>query len=230
MVLQVKFRIKLYRRFEKDIWGLARTKLQARNKYLLYLYKIFLFKAARRRQAQGNFIYDEVFIFKRQGKKKMKKRFLSLRLVKLFYLTMSYRQFRRLSRLAGREEGFFQSNFCHRLEGRACVVLYRSNLVANMFMAIHLVKYSSIWVNKKLISSSNYLVKIGDIVTLFYNFCSLLRFHLFLRLLRKSVYFSMPRHMFISYKIFLITMVEYPKDQDLAFPTKMDIYRLSGYY
>lgn len=230
MILQIKFKLKFYRRFEKDIWGLIITNLDFRNKYLSFLHQLYLQKQKRFRQRQGYFAYDDVMIFKRKNKKSMKKRFVSLRLVKLYYVILSYRQLRRFASLAARQDGFFQENFCHKLENRLCTLIYRTNLVRTMFEAIKFVKSSNVMVNNFLKNSPNSKLHIGDLISIVFPDLSFLKHGLFSRLLRKSVYFAPPRYLFISYKFFIITLLAYPREKDLAFPMKFDIYRSTGYY
>lgn len=230
MVLQVKRKMKIYRRFEKDIWGLARTNLSADSKYLQFLQKLFLFKQLRRRQGVGTFVYDQVMIFKRKDKKRMKKRFVSLRLVKLYYVILSYKQLRKLGTFAARADGFFQNNFCYFLEGRLCTIIYRTNFVRTLFEALDLIRYSKVWVNKALISAPNYRLRIGDILTFRVSQADFFRSFLLLRFKRKGVFFSTPRFLFVSYKLFVASLLLYPQDRDLAFPLKFDLYRITGYY
>lgn len=80
-----------------------------------------------------------------EGKKSMKYRFLSLRLVRLFYVSLTYRQFRAISRKAARMDGFFQSNFCFLLEGRLLPLVYRSNFFASVFEIGEFVKRGLFW-------------------------------------------------------------------------------------
>lgn len=182
MILKIKFKLKLYRRFEKDIWGLALIQLRPSNKYLEFLHKLYLLQQERRRRRHQNFIYDTVFIFKRKDRKKLKKRFVSLRLVKLYYVILKYRHFRKIASLAGRKDGFFQCNFCYRLEGRLCSVIYRTNLVTTMFSAIHFVKSANVLVNKKLVTRANSLIKVGDVVNFIYDHYIFFRLNLYSRL------------------------------------------------
>lgn len=230
MILKIKFKLKLYRRFEKDIWGLALIQLLPNNKFLEFLKKLYLFQQERRLRLRQDFTYDSVFVFKRKDKKKMKKRFVSLRLVKLYYVILKYKHFRNLSKIAGRRDGFFQSNFCYRLEGRLCSLIYRTNWLTTMFSTIYFIRSGNVLVNKLFESSPNCLVKVGDLVTFLEDNYVFFRFNLILRLKNRGVYFSVPRYMFVSYKFYLLSLLAYPQDADLAFPMKFDIYRISGYY
>lgn len=209
---------------------MAIIQLRPGNKYLEFLQKLYLLQQERRRRRHQGFSYDTVFVFKRKDRRKMKKRFVSLRLVKLYYVILKYRHFRKIASLAGRRDGFFQSNFCYRLEGRLCAVIYRTNLVSSMFSAIHFVTTSNVLVNRQLITRPNTLVKIGDVVNFLQDHYIFFRFNLFSRLRWRGVFFSPPRYMFTSYKLNLFSLLSYPQDLDLAFPMKFDIYRISGYY
>lgn len=99
-----------------------------------------------------------------------------------------------------------------------------------MFSTIYFIRNGNVLVNKLFEFSPNCLVKVGDLVTFLEKNYIFFRFNLLLRLKKKGVYFSVPRYMFVSYKFYLLSLLAYPQDNDLAFPMKFDIYRISGYY
>lgn len=160
----------------------------------------------------------------------MKSRFVTLRLVKLFYLTLKYRQFRCLAILAARMDGFFQTNFCLLLEGRLASTMYRTNLMISMFEIIDFVKRGNILINKCLTNLVNFNMCIGDVLTFLVDFGSKFKVNFKRRFRIKGFVFNNPRYMFVNYKLFFAFIERLPFNNDLLFPIKLDIYRATGYY
>lgn len=160
----------------------------------------------------------------------MKFRFITLRLVKLFYLTLKYKQFRTYAQIASRRDGFFQFNYCYFIEGRLISLIYRTNFIISMFEIIEYIKRGSVIVNGKVLSYVNANVNIGDIVS--FNNVDILKFRLnFIKRFRTQGFiFNTPRYLFVSYKLFFAFMERQPSDNDIAFPIKLDMYRATGYY
>lgn len=150
--------------------------------------------------------------------------------MRLYYIILSYRQLRSIAKWAGRSDGFFQTNFCYRLEGRAYALIYRTNMVTSMFTAIYLVETANVLVNKDLKVKPNTLMKIGDLLSFFETNFLFFRANFFSRIDSRGIYFSTPRYLFYSYKLNVFSMLALPQDRDLAFPMEFDIYRVSGYY
>lgn len=85
----------------------------------------------------------------------MKFRFITLRLVKLFYLSLKYKQFRAYAALASRKDGFFQFNYCYFIESRLLSLVYRTNFIISMFEIIEYIKRGRVLVNGKVLSYVN---------------------------------------------------------------------------
>jgi len=112
MVLTIKHRFAYYRRFEKDIWGLSLTNLDMDDKLTDFFFELDLDKKDFKYDKVKRFVYRVDVVDPEQKKKKLKSRFVTLRLVRLFYLTLKYKQFRAISRIASKRDGFFQPNYC----------------------------------------------------------------------------------------------------------------------
>jgi hypothetical protein len=91
-----------------------------------FFYKIFLERLKYREARFKRFSYRLDIIAPRRRFRFLKKRFISLRVVKLFYLTLTYKQFKRLARIASKKDGLFEKQFCLLLEGRLISFLYRT--------------------------------------------------------------------------------------------------------
>lgn len=194
-----------------------------------FFYNSYLKKQQERARARRRYIYRLDVIHRRTFKKKLKKRFVSLRLIKLFYITLHYHQFRQLARRTRRLDGCFEHNYFLALEGRLASFVYRTALVPNLFLCIKLVRTGGVLVNKVLQSHVSYNVQLNVLV----NFTSytkrIIYFSLLYRLARKIVLFNPPRYMFVSYIFLFAYMKRPPRRKDLVFPISLDLHRASGY-
>ena len=93
---------------------------------------------------QKRFIYRIDVIKPRRKRRFIKKRFLTLRIVKLFYLTLTYKDFNKIAFNSSKKDGSFENHFFLALEGRLISFLYRTSFVSNMFESLHYVKNSFI--------------------------------------------------------------------------------------
>ena len=167
MVLTIKRRFGIYKRFEQDIWGLSFSDFILENKINNFFFEVYLLQQEFKLNKVRRYVYRIDLVNPRRFKKKFKARFLSLRLVKLFFLTLKYKQFRYMAKIAAEKDGLFQSNFCSLLEGRLVSLIYRTNFLYSMFESIAFVKDGNVFINNVLINYVNYVVKVGDFVTFF---------------------------------------------------------------
>jgi hypothetical protein len=129
-----------------------------------YFFHKFLLRMEANKAKDRKFIYDisvhkpvnlEIFL---------KKEFASLRLVKMYYIILKYRQIQKLAKKAKRMDGLFEANYFYLLECRLPSLMYRSGLIANMFESLNFVKNNNVWVNKIFISNIFYSVKLMTFV------------------------------------------------------------------
>lgn len=176
------------KKFKKDIWNLRLITRVIRFKYLLDLqtkvlvncfynfslrYKyffIFFFKKYKKnvkafKKKFKPFTYRIDVIEKRTTFKKWKFRFVTLRLVKYFYSILSYKQFRRISRIAKCKIGLYEENYLLLLEGRLINFLYRTGLVETIFQSYYYIKAGFININSKIKTYPNDRIGIFDIMT-----------------------------------------------------------------
>lgn len=133
MVLTVKHQLKIYRKFELDIWGLCyttHTHVHGVNLFLqfskeprlksefwdmfakyamtplqLFFYSLYEKKKNLRRQWKRRYIYRLDIVEKRERRKKINERFASVRITRLYFLTFQDYQFRKLFRRATKMDG-----------------------------------------------------------------------------------------------------------------------------
>jgi ribosomal protein S4 len=121
-----------------------------------------------------NFLYStDQFFFEFSKKyahqKKVSEYTLQLqeyRKLRLFYGSLSKKTITRYFRASTKTPGEFSKKFIHLLEQRLDVILYRSHFATTLASARQLIAHHSIFVNHTRVSSPNYHVKPGDIITI----------------------------------------------------------------
>jgi small subunit ribosomal protein S4 len=92
-------------------------------------------------------------------KRRLKRKFLNHRLLKNFYIVLSYNNFRKYYGLARRKSGSFVGNYLVYLEGRLFMLAYRSNFITNIFLIRHVIKQGIFLINGVVCNQYNYIVK-----------------------------------------------------------------------
>lgn len=194
-----------------------------------FFYNNYVMRQQYKMRARRRYIYRVDIIQRRVFKKKIKKRFVSLRLVKLFYLTMHYHQFRQLARRTRVLDGCYEHNFLLALEGRLISFIYRTSFLPNIFQCIQLVRRGGVMVEKSLQHHVNYRVAINTVIKFTSLVKRLVYISLLYRLGRDLVLFNPPRYIFASYSFLYCYMKRPPRRRDLVFPISIDMYRATGY-
>jgi hypothetical protein len=186
-----------------------------------------------RLEALNPYIYEfeeTSLIFDLKWKKpRIRKNLSSLILTRAFYITLNFKQFRRLAKTAKRQEGFYGENYLLLLEGRICSAIYRSSIISNMFEAIRFVKLGNVNINKVYVRFPNYLVPIMK----FIGFRGLYKGRLFWdflrRVMRRAFYFTPPKYLFLSYMFFVFFYLRAPKFEEIINPCYVDMFRAINY-
>jgi ribosomal protein S4 len=194
-----------------------------------FFYNNYVTRQEYRMRSRRRYIYRVDIIQRRVFKKKIKKRFVSLRLVKLFYLTLQYHQFRQLARRTRLLDGCYEHNFFLALEGRLVSFVYRTSFIPNIFQCIQLVRRGGVVVEKSVQNYVNYHVTINRVVRFTSLVKRLIYISLLYRLGRQLVLFNPPRYIFVSYYFLYCYMKRPPRRRDLVFPISLDMYRATGY-
>lgn len=194
-----------------------------------FFYNNYVIRQDYKMRARRRYIYRVDIIQRRVFKRKIKRRFVSLRLVKLFYLTMHYRQFRQLARTTRLLDGCFEHNFLLALEGRLISFVYRTSFLPNLFQCIKLVRKGGVMIEKTLYNHVNCRIPINTFVKFTSLAKRLIYISLLYRLGRQLVLFNPPRYMFVSYSFLYCYMKRPPRRRDLVFPISLDMHRATGY-
>lgn len=138
MVLTIKHKFSLYRRFQYDIWGYCYTDTKCaylydvklrkfgkaypkrislknayklKSSYLSFFFKLWWERKRRSHHFKRRYIYRFDMPLTYRRKRKWSLRFISIRLARLYFLTFQDYQFRKLFRKAAKLEGNFEKNY-----------------------------------------------------------------------------------------------------------------------
>lgn len=232
MVLKVVWKkVRLYKRFELDIWGRRALYALGRTKIGKLFNAWDIEREEYRAQRKLRHIYRIDLDQPARVRKRQKWWFVRRRLSRLFYLTLSYSQFRALARGASKKEGSWESSFIMLVENRVLGMLYRMQINMNVFELRWFVLLGNVLINNKKVTYYNAAVNYYDILRFRFVSTWFLRGSIIERFKANATYFTIPRYMFVSYKYLFAFVYAEPKRSDLAFPNKaVDVYRSADFY
>ena len=220
MILLIKRKGDYYRRYKLDIWGLSfveekNSEKEHKSSWILrFFLKIYKKKIDRWWQNKRRYIYriDIIDLIKRI--KKWKKRWLSIRLTRLYFLTLKDNQFRQMFSQAGKLTGDLVKNYNYLLECRTITLLYRTNFLVNIFNCIRFVKRRRLLVNNIPLSYINATIPIGSTIIPHIRWIDWMRYHLYKRLTLKSILYNTPRFLFISFRFWVVFLLKKPMSNE----------------
>jgi len=175
------------------------------------------------------YIYRIDVITHTHKKRRFDKRFLSLRLARLYFLSIKDNQFRYLFKKAVKLDGNLESNYCLLLECRIVAIFYRTNFMYNIFEIINFVRNGNVYIDFKKRKNINGFIKNNSFITCSFKSIGKLQYNLLKRLKNKMILFYTPRFMFISYYFFFAFLYKKPTKKDFVYPFSLDIQRITGY-
>jgi len=205
MVKAVAHSMVVFKKVQADPWGLSLLGLQRTNRKKHKRVNQFFFKrkVSRRKSFKKRairYVYRLDIVNIREPRRRYKKRFTSIRIVKFFYLTLFYFQFRRMARAARKKDGFFEGHYCLALEGRMLTFLYRTGFVSDMFEALAFVRNSFLTLNRRVLNFANQQVALYALLALHVSIKKKVYFSLLVRLcINRRSLFNAPRYIYISY-------------------------------
>lgn len=232
MVLKMIWKkVRLYKRFEIDIWGRRMLFLLGKTKVGKLFNEWDVEREEYKRQRRMRHIYRIDLDQPARVRKRQKWWFVRRRISRLFYLTLSYAQFRALARTASKIEGSWESSFIMLIENRVLGMLYRMQINMNVFELRWFVLLGNVLINNKKVTYYNAAVKYFDILRFRVVSTWLLRASIIEKFKSGVTYFNIPRYMFVSYKHLFAFVYKEPKRGDLVFPNKaIDVYRSADFY
>lgn len=237
MVLIVKKKTKCYKKYEKDIWGICYTDARAgvwwKEYNNVWILRFFFFLLSRKKRTNWNnrkrYVYRIDLKNIPTRKRKYNWKWLSLRFLRLYFLTITDRQFRRLFKKASKLEGNLESNYCHLLEGRLLHLFYRTNFLTDPFWIMDFIKYGNVLLNNKAVSQFNTLVTVGTFITFNKHWKNFLYKWLKKRALIRALLFNTPRFLQVSFRFAYAIFLKKQRKEDLVYPIPLDLQRITGY-
>lgn len=238
MILIIKKKNKIYRKYQKDIWGICFTDYRAseinkkfNNSWIIkFFLKIYKKNLERKWKKQRRYIYRIDIIDIVYRKKKFNKRWLSIRFTRLYFLTLADHQFRLYFKKARKKQGNLNDNISYYLEARLLPIFYRTNFLSNPFTIITLIKNKNVLINFQKINFLNAIVNVGSFISFKKKLKKYLINFLYKKLIIKAILFNKPKFLFISYKFVFAFMIKKPTKNSLVYPINLDIQRITGYY
>lgn len=225
----------VYPKFLKDLWTLGLLGVLKTNRRLYKRVTKFFFNKREKGRSlwkylRSRYAYRLDLLQEKEKKRLPKKGFATIRLVKFFYLILSYHHFKAMARAARKKDGFFEGHYCLALEGRLLNFIYRTGFVASLFEALAVVRQRWCTVDRKLKRHPNEKVQLYKLLAFHPLVKKRAYFDLWVRLcINRRSLFNSPRYMFLSYWFLFAFMFQYPYKKDLALPKFIDIYRATGY-
>jgi len=116
------------------------------------------------------------------------------------------------------------------LECRTLTMIYRTNFLANIFNCMMFIKRKRLFINDSPINYYNATVPLFSLIKPADIWVPWIKYHLYKRLILRSILFNTPRYLFISFRFWIVFLLKKPKKKDLIYPISIDIQRISGYY
>ena len=228
----IQKRLKLYRLFEIDIWGLLICPESFSNKKIFSYFLSLKLRLIKETQLKNQrYIYRIDVKEPNPQKKRKNRKYVTRRIVRLFYLTLNYSNFRKLGKIAGKKEGSFESWYILFVEARLIFFLYRMNLIVNVFEIKKFLNLKKIWINSGIVTYPNYIIHPFDIVKIDKSILLETKYHIVQKLLNNLYYFNTPRYLFVNYNLLFALVFKYPQKKDISYPNKfVDLFRGLDYY
>lgn len=205
------------------------TCLSPKSWLLRFFYRLYSLAEDRRYQRMRRYIYRIDIITHTKRRRKFNKRFLSLRVARLYFLTLKDYQFRTLFRRASKLDGNLESNYCLLLECRVMAIFYRTNFLCNIFEILQFIKAGNVFVNFKKVTHFNSSITNYSRINCSIGSIPRLRLFLMKRLENQILLFNTPKFLFVSYYFFFAMICKLPVKKDLVYPFALDIQRITGY-
>jgi ribosomal protein S4 len=196
------------------------------GKMISFFFETFFSKKFVRKRKKFIYIIDS--FSKPKQRKRFKKTMFSLRLLRLFYVNLSYRNFRTMAIKARKKRGSYHMNYLYLLEGRIISVFFRSGFVNTMFDSIRFIKLGYARIDKICISNPYYLVSVMLPMGVSLFIKGSIWWNIVRRLNRKA-FMGFPKYMYISKRIFFFMLKRFPYKREIINPIRIDISKFILY-
>ena len=202
MSKRINAKYKIDRRLGVNLWGRAKSPLNARN-----------YGPGQHGKNRGK---PSDYGVQLRAKQKLKG----------YYGNITERQFRRIYDEAVRRKGDTSENMIELLERRLDAVVYRMKFVSTVFAARQMVNHCHILVNGKRVNIASYAVKDGEEIQL------IERMHQNVNVLTaiESGEREVPEYITVDHKAMKGTFIRGPQLQDVPYPVQMEPHLVVEFY
>ena len=199
---------------------------------LYHTYKVFFFykrKFFSKKFYHVPYIYEPRIYNVVHRKIKKGAEYLSLQLMRLFYIIYTYKHLKNLIRKSKKSINSFENKFILLIECKLPSFIYIISIFGNMFESIDFIKGNNLFINKIMVNNLYYTIKLMDFVSFDIYLKGYIFWVFFKRLRRKAFLFIFPKYMYISLIFFFIILIRFPNKKDIINPVTIDMYRASHY-
>lgn len=233
MACLISRRGKYYRKIRLDLWGYYSmyidTKLSENKRIdrtLIYWARLKGLRWKYKKYMRGKYVFrlwNRPRFVKTQ---RLKPNYIRPRYLRSFYMVLKKRTFMKYIQIAmkGKLVRGFASTYLGYLEARLFVIIYRLNVVTNIFMIKSLINLGIFYINFKKKKHINTRLQLGDILTIKKSWRIVLKKDMRLRLKKniisrniRNFYANFVQLFFIFYKVYNIKEIKYP--------IRIDVYR-----
>jgi ribosomal protein S4 len=104
------------------------------------------------------------------------------------------------------------------LEGRLQILLFRLNLIPNIYFAKQFILRKNVYLNNKIKTSLHYVPKYNEIISFKKKYFKLIYYNLYRLLRKKSIFLNFPDYYDADYKLLTAVLIKPPKLKDLSLP------------
>jgi ribosomal protein S4 len=106
--------------------------------------------------------------------------------------------------LANRKAGYYYGNYFTLLEGRIYMLAYRSTFITNIFLIRNVIIHGIFTVNGMIRRHYNFALQPGDIFQVSFDYRSLMREDLLMRLDRNNIFYRVPNYLFPNFNFMFV--------------------------
>jgi ribosomal protein S4 len=213
-------KFKLYKRYYCNIWG----EVSVRKRFI----KIGKILSGSRPRVNEAFFLRKLQLrpdlrqpIKKRKKVSLRQRMYRMRqILKRFYGNFQERKFKQLIKRVKRKSGV--KLLVGQLERRLDVLLFRVSFVKSILMAQQWIINGYVKVNDEVILNYEYLIAIGDVVSLsFYKYTDVVS-NLLVRIYGRNLVLPLKKYYEINYKCLELCLIKEPLEDALVYPMNID--------
>lgn len=223
MTKRLKNPFRICRQVNEDIWGKFYSKLN---------YK----KRPGQHGEKKKKIKDFVFLFNKDERKRVisTSKYDLMYKIKKFYINISKKHFDKIlikSSILSKNNKYNvnQNSIFNTAERRIDSIVFRSNFATTFYSARQLISHGHVLVNNKVITSSSYLVNVGDKVQINPEYQDKIKQDILNNLEKKIVHINVPDYIEVNYNNLSAILIYSPKENIIPYPTITNINELRNY-